>query len=261
MSINDRKNHIREQVWSQLRQVALPDSRHHFDFAEFIADFHGSSSAIDRLQQVPSYQNAKTVFIAPDNCLEQLRVAALKDGKQLLMTTYAIRRGFWLLDPAQIPSSLYEYAATLDGMEKVARPMQLVDMVEEDLGVDFLVTGTGAINLDGVRFGKGHGYFDCEWGILFALQRISEDTPVATVAHDCQLLHQDFERAEFDTVCDIIATPSRLIYVSHACKPAGGILWSQLPLEMLESIPPLQELHEMQQKASITPIEGPLELR
>ena len=250
MSIEDRKCNVREHVWSQLRQVALPDSRHHFNFAEFITDFHGSSLAIERLQQIPSYRSAKTVFIAPDNCLEHLRVVALQEGKQVLMTTYAIRRGFWLLDPAQIPSSLFTLAATLDGMERLARPVKLVEMIEENLVVDFLVTGTGAINLDGVRFGKGHGFFDCEFGILYALKRIAETTPVAIVAHDCQVLDQDFERAAFDTSCDFIVTPTRLITISDAQKPTAGILWSQLIPEMLESIPPLRELREMQQKAS-----------
>ena len=28
--------------------------------------------------------------------------------------------------------------------------------------IDYMVTGTGAINMDGVRFGKGHGFFDAE---------------------------------------------------------------------------------------------------
>ena len=246
MSADEYKNGIRELVWSQLKHVAYPDSRYHFDFAEFIADFCGSLSAIRRLQEIPGYQNAKTVFIAPDNCLEELRLTALEQGKRVLTTTYGIRRGFWYLDPAHIPSALHRYAATLDGMEKVARPVKLVDMTAMDLTVDFLVTGTGAINSNGVRYGKGHGFFDCEWGILYALQRVTEHTPVATVAHDCQVLYQDFKRADFDTVSDFVVTPTRLVHVPNVRKPTGGILWTQLDATMLKSIPPLQELLALQ---------------
>ena len=247
MSKDDCKPQIREYVWSQLRHVAYPDSRYHLDFAEFIADFHGSSLAIQQLRHVPSYEAARTVFIAPDNCLEELRFVALQQGKKVLMTTYGIRRGFWLLDPAHISPYLYRYAATLDGMEKAARSITLADMITTHLTVDFLVTGTGAVNMDGVRFGKGHGFFDCEWGILYALQRVMEDTPVATVAHDCQVLHQQFERADFDTVSDYIVTPTRLIHVPHVRKPTGGVIWTQLDPGMLASIPPLRELLELQQ--------------
>ena len=254
MSVDECKSHIRELVWSRLKLVAYPDSRYHFDFGNFIADFCGSSSAIRRLQEVPRYHNAKTVFIAPDNCLEELRFTALQQGKRVLMTTYGIRRGFWLLDPAHISSSLHKYAATLDGMEKVARPIRSMDMITEHLTVDFLVTGTGAVNLDGVRFGKGHGFFDCEWGMLYAMQLVMEDTPVATVAHDCQVLPQGFPQAEFDTVSDFIVTPERLIQVPDVRKPTGGILWNQLATGMLDSIPPLRELLELQEPTSISPI-------
>ena len=33
---------VRERIWSRLREVALPDSRFHLDFAEVIPDFQGN---------------------------------------------------------------------------------------------------------------------------------------------------------------------------------------------------------------------------
>lgn len=147
--MSTHKSDIRTQVWAELRKVALPDSRFHFDFSEFIADFHGSTDATTQLQQQRAYQDAAVVFITPDNCLEELRYAALRAGKKVLVTTYAIRRGFWLLDPARIAAGRYEYAATLDGLEKVGRHIALAEMVEEKLVVDLMVTGTGAINGEG----------------------------------------------------------------------------------------------------------------
>ena len=84
----------------------------------------------------------------------------------MLITTYSIKRGFWLLDPAQIPADRLLYAATLDGMERHAQPLTLAQIRAQLPRLDCMITGTGAINEEGVRFGKGHGFFDAEWGML-----------------------------------------------------------------------------------------------
>ena len=163
---SSHKNIIRQKVWPRLRQVAVPDSRFHYDFSSFIADFQGSSIASERLLCHPSFRKARTIFIAPDNCLRDLRQAALAAGKLVLITTYAIRRGFVLLDPKVVKSEEQRRLASfLDGMEVSscgATYISLTQMLQLNLKIDLLVTGTGAINLSGIRFGKGHGFFDLE---------------------------------------------------------------------------------------------------
>ncbi|MCJ1433328.1 hypothetical protein MMC27_002688 [Xylographa pallens] len=238
----DHKSSTRRQVWSELKVFAYADSRFDFDFSKFIPDFHGSSEATKRLLLMPSYQSAKCVFITPDNCLERLRYEALMNGKLVVMTTYAIRRGFWLLDPSQFEPSNYRYASTLDGMEQMGQPISLSDMMDLGLKIDLMVTGTGAINLDGIRFGKGHGFFDLEWAILYSIRAISSNTPSAAIVHDCQVLAEPLIPELFDTVCDFVITPTKLIEVSNANKPTCGILWEKLASGMLMSIPPLREL-------------------
>ncbi|KAI9812926.1 MAG: hypothetical protein M1827_004444 [Pycnora praestabilis] len=245
---NKTPNHkvdVRQQVWSELIKVALPDSRFHFDFAEFIPDFEGSSAATDLLVRQPWYISARIIFITPDNCLEDLRLVTLRAGKRILITTYGIRRGFWLLDPKDIPSAKYEYASTLDGLEKLARPVKLEEMITERLHVDLLVTGTGAINMEGIRFGKGHGYFDLEWGMLYSVGIVTSRTHTAAVVHDCQVLTSQLSPEEFDTVCDLIITPTQVIEVPGAKKPECGIIWDELETGMMGSIPPLQELKDI----------------
>lgn len=237
----DHKASVRERVWNDLRKVAAPDSRFHFDFGEFIADFEGSEAAVARLTSHRYYQNANIIFIAPDNCIEQLRLQALRDGKTVLMTTYSIKRGFWLLDPKKIAPENYEKAAMLDGMERLARAVSL-DEIAALPSVDYLVTGTGAINHEGVRFGKGHGFFDVEWAILYTLNRIKKETPAAAVVHDCQLLDETLYPDTFDTVADVVFTPTRTIEVADPQKPTCGILWDRLDPHMYETIPPLQDL-------------------
>lgn len=239
----DHKASVRERVWNDLRKVAVPDSRFHYDFGEFIADFEGSADAVARLTSHRYYRDAKIIFIAPDNCIEQLRLQALRDGKTVLMTTYSIKRGFWLLDPTRIAPADFEKAAMLDGMERLATPVSL-DEIAALPSVDYLVTGTGAINHEGVRFGKGHGFFDAEWGMLYTLGRITKDTPAAAVVHDCQLLDEKLYPDVFDTVVDAVFTPTRTIEVIDPQKPTCGILWDRLDPHMLATIPPLQDLKQ-----------------
>ncbi|KAF2098321.1 5-formyltetrahydrofolate cyclo-ligase [Rhizodiscina lignyota] len=235
------KHATRDRVWRELRAVALPDSRFHYDFGSFICDFVGSNQANDRLLQLPCFKAAETVFITPDNCLEYLRYQALRAGKQVLMTTYGIRRGFWLLDPATIDTELFMYASTLDGLERVGRRVSLKDLLDLGVHVDVLVTGTGAINEKGIRFGKGHGYFDLEWAMLSTIGVCQNGSTTIAVVHDCQVLLEELQPEVFDTVCDIIVTPTRTINVHKAEQPGCGIIWDQLQPGMLEDIPPLQE--------------------
>ncbi|KIY45135.1 hypothetical protein FISHEDRAFT_76815 [Fistulina hepatica ATCC 64428] len=149
----------RDKVWVELLKVARPDSRFHFDFSHFIADFNGSDAATRLLVAHSAFRDASVVFITPDNCLEDLRYEALRTGKTELTTTYGIRRRFWMLDSQLIKPGDYRYAATLDGMERVGQPLTLADIRaryagESSSGIQMMVTGTGAINHRGIRFGK-----------------------------------------------------------------------------------------------------------
>lgn len=242
----DHKSSVRERVFSDLRKVAFPDSRFHYDFGEFITDFEDSEQAVNRLTEHRFYRDASFIFITPDNCIEQLRNRALLDGKLILMTTYSIKRGFWLLDPKTIPEDKYLYAATLDGMERMGTHVTLEDIRTKLPKLDYMITGTGAINEEGVRFGKGHGFFDAEWGMLHRIGKISIVTPAAAVVHDCQVLKEKLYPEIFDTVADAIFTPTRTIEVSNPHKPTCGIVWDLLDPHMLETIPPLQELKTME---------------
>ncbi len=242
----DHKGSVRERVFQELRRVALPDSRFHFDFAEFIADFQGSEAAAQRLMAHPVWQRSQVVFITPDNCLEWLRWQALRQGKRVLITTYSIKRGFWLLEPAQIPAERLLYAATLDGMERHAQPLTLAQIRAQLPRLDCMITGTGAINEEGVRFGKGHGFFDAEWGMLYRIGVIDATTPAIALVHDCQVLRETLHPEIFDTVADLIFTPTRTIEVRDPHKPTCGIVWDLLDPVMYDTIPPLQELKALE---------------
>jgi 5-formyltetrahydrofolate cyclo-ligase len=109
-----------------------------------------------------------------------------------------------------------------------------------------MITGTGAINEEGVRFGKGHGFFDAEWGMLYRIGVIDTTTPAIALVHDCQVLRETLHPEVFDTVADLIFTPTRTIEVHHPHKPTCGIVWDLLDPVMYDTIPPLQELRAME---------------
>ena len=244
------RQQVRQEIWGALRGVAKPDSRFHFDFNEYIPDFEGSEAAIARLSALPVYQKAATIFITPDNGLERLRAQALRDGKVALVTTYGIRRGTVELRPEYVPPGREDYAAMLDGMEQVGRPISLAEL-RQRYTFDLLVTGASAVSTSGVRFGKGHGFFDLEWAMFYQIGAAQAGTPVAAVVHDCQVLEESLTPNPYDTLCDYIITPTRVIHVAGVHKPTHGVLWDRLEPGMLESIPPLRELRDMQAQARL----------
>ncbi|MEA4813118.1 MAG: 5-formyltetrahydrofolate cyclo-ligase [Anaerolineaceae bacterium] len=246
----------REMIWKELIKVAKPDSRFHFDFAEFITDFEGSLKACQRLCDLDAYQKAQVVFITPDNCLEDLRAQVIKDGKTLLMTTYGIRRGFLELRREDVPEGQENLAVLLDAIERYGHPVSLRDM-QRRYKIDLLVTGGSAINLKGQRFGKGHGFFDLEWAMLYAIGAVNLETLVADIVHDCQVVDIDLDSSPLDTVCDLIITPTRIVYVKNPQKPEHGVVWAKLQPGMMEDISPLAELKDMEAEGllrTLTPL-------
>ena len=178
---------IRQRVWADLRHVARPDSRFHWDFAEFITDYEGSEAGADRIQSLPAWHESDLMFITPDNNLEAVRRKAMEDGKRFVMSTYGIARGFLYINPASLPPNSYGWAATLDGMERFAKTVGLAGIAE--LGkFNLLVTGASAISTRGIRFGKGHGYFDLEWAMFSEARCLTDDPLVVCAGHDCQVI-------------------------------------------------------------------------
>jgi 5-formyltetrahydrofolate cyclo-ligase len=238
-----RAKHIRQQIWEKLRPVAKPDSRFHLNFADVIPDFEGSDRAIERLVTQPFYLQGQYAFVTPDNGLAELRRRMLDDGKTLVVSTYGIQRGFILLEPSKIAPGHTMFASWLDGLEYFGRPITLAEIAARGR-FDFMVTGASAVSLNGVRFGKGHGYFDLEWGMFTDTGVADEHTPVTAVVHDVQVVEEKLFPSETDILVDAIATPTRFISVKRGQRPRG-IKWNLIEPEQLAAIPPLLELNEL----------------
>lgn len=235
---------IRQKVRRRLANVARPDSRFHLDFAEFIPDFVGSDRALARLRGLPCYQAGSYAFITPDNCLAALRTRMLQDGKAMVVSTYGIYRGFVLLEPDMVPEGQEAFAGWLDGLEHFGRPVTLAEIAARG-AFDFMVTGASAVSLNGVRFGKGHGFFDLEWGMFTDLGVADEQTPVVAVVHDVQVVEDALSPSSTDIIVDYIATPDTLHAAMRDNPRPSGVKWELLTAQTIEATPPLKELQDM----------------
>lgn len=241
---------IRKKVWSDLRRVAKPDSRFHWDFTAFIPDFEGSALCARTICEMDMYRQAQTIFVTPDNNLASFRARCVADQKTLIVPTYGLGRGFWQIAPADVPLGLEEYAATLDGLERLARPYPIESVSPGDKPT-LIVTGASVINDEGVRISASPSYFDLEWLILQALGVVSADTPIIASVHDCQVVEWPCEPQPYDAVVDWIVTPMRVIQSSHRYPKPNDHSWEHLPWDVISEVPLLRTLYQRKsQRAS-----------
>ncbi len=235
---------IRQRIWDSLKAVARPDTRFHLSFSEFIPDFEGVEQATDRIVDLAAWKDCQLAFVTPDNSMTELRRRLIVEGKAFVMSTYNMQRGFLYMEPGIVPPQAAPFAAWLDGMEHFARSINLAELTE--IGrFDFLATGASAVTKDGIRFGKGHTYFDLEWGMFTDLGLVDEKTPVVAIVHDVQVVDDHLNASETDIQVDYIATPSRLATVERRSRRPRGIKWDRLTRNEIVEIPPLKELARM----------------
>ena len=246
INMESARNQQRNQVWTQLREVAQPDSRFHLDFSLFIPDFQGSDRCVSTLRESELYRSSQVLFIAPDNSLTFFRQSAIQDQKTVLVATSGLVRGFRLFLPGSVPPGQEALAATLDGMDRFSQTVSLQQI--RQLGViDLMVTGVSFVTLQGMRSGLGYGYFDLEWAIFSELGRTSEETRIIAFAHDCQVVDMQMGTSASDATANWIVTPTRMIQTSRVQLRTPRVNWSSFSLDMLERIPLLKDLSAFQQ--------------
>ena len=243
----EEKQQIRLKVWKDLKNIALPDSRFHLNFNEYIPDFKESINAHNEIIKSEEYINSKLVFITPDNCLTTVREQAIKDGKDIIVSTYGIYRGFILISKKMVSKGNEIFASTLDGLEHFGKNISLKEI--KNLGkIDLMLTGASAVSKNGVRFGKGHGFFDLEWGMFADLKIVDESTPIIAVVHDVQVVGFDLEPSDTDIIVDWIITNKEKLSTKRKKNRPSGIYWDLLEKGMLEATPPLRELKKILNK-------------
>ncbi|MDH5362648.1 MAG: 5-formyltetrahydrofolate cyclo-ligase [Aigarchaeota archaeon] len=236
------KEKIRERVWELMERRNI--ARFPRPVVGRIPNFEGADRAAKRLADLPVFQRAEVLKVNPDSPQRWVRQAALFQGKKLVMPTPRLKRGFLLLDPANIPGSGLRAASTISGAFVNGKPVKLRDLPR----VDLVVAGSVAVSPEGARIGKGGGYSELEYALLREMQLVEEGTPVATTVHDVQVLDEiPQERHDVKVTC--IVTPSKVIQTSGRHSQPKGIFWEKVTSAMIHDIPLIEDLVNIKRTA------------
>jgi 5-formyltetrahydrofolate cyclo-ligase len=230
----DDKQRYRDRVWSSIDAAA--DVRRAPGAVGRIPNFAGAEEAGRRLSELSEWRRARVVKMNPDSPMLALRARAIDEGKLVYMAVPKLTRDmpFIVLDKSLLSVTALE-AASVDGAALHGRPIALEDMQP----LDFIVSGSVAVNPRGARIGKGGGYADIEYALLAELGLVTAETPIATTVHDVQVLDEPLPETPHDFRVDIIATPTRVLRCPRAPRPQG-IQWDELDDAKLAQIPALR---------------------
>jgi len=203
MDVKKAKKLLREEIWTKLETSG--SARFPLPCYGRIPNFAGSEKAAEQVKLLEEWKNAKVVFVNPDYAQRKVREYALLDGKILVMASPRLKRGYVVVDPKNV-KGIENFASTIRGAFKYGKMVSPQGMPKPDL----IIEGPVAVDVNGHRLGKGHGYGDVE---IEALKRMFGEIPVVTTVHDIQVVDVvPFE--EKDEKVSLIVTPTRLIRIS-----------------------------------------------
>ena len=232
---------IREAVWTALETARVVRGRSVHDK---IPHFIGCDEAAARVAELPEWRAARAVKSNPDQAQRPLRQLALEQGKLLYMAVPRLKdeRVFIELDPGR-PEVDPRKASTISGAFKIGRPVYVHEMKP----VDLVISGSVAVNREGVRVGKGGGFADLEYGLAAAAGILTPDTPVITTVHPMQVLDEQLPWTQHDVPLDIVVTADEVIRCTggRAGLPRpSGVYWDDLDERKIRSIPLLVKLRQ-----------------
>ncbi|XP_039744661.1 methenyltetrahydrofolate synthase domain-containing protein isoform X1 [Pteropus medius] len=233
------KQDIREQIWDYMESQNLADFPrpvHHR-----IPNFKGSYLACQNIKDLEVFARTREVKVDPDKPLEGVRLLALQSKKTLLVPTPRLRTGLFnrITPPPGATKDMLRKCATSEGVKNYSVPVGLDSRVL----VDLVVVGSVAVSEKGWRLGKGEGYADLEYAMMVSMGAVSQETPVVTIVHDCQVI--DIPEAlleDHDLTVDYILTPTRVIATGCERPKPTGITWSKISCEVMGKIPVLRSL-------------------
>lgn len=240
------KQDIREQIWDYMESQNLADFPrpvHHR-----IPNFKGSYLACQNIKDLEVFTRTQEVKVDPDKPLEGVRLLALQSKKTLLVPTPRLKTGLFnrITPPPGATKDMLRKCATSEGVKNYSVPVGLDSRVL----VDLVVVGSVAVSEKGWRLGKGEGYADLEYAMMVSMGAVSQETPVVTIVHDCQVI--DIPEAlleDHDLTVDYILTPTRVIATGCERPKPTGITWSKISCEMMRKIPVLRSLHYREKQA------------
>ena len=261
-TVSERKDQIRKRVWDKLeaeRRTCLedyPPSCH-----GKIPHFKGCKKAAYYVPWLGKFMKANVIKVNPSLAQMILRRIILTEKKVLVVPSPALEKYeenlnedintkvfCFMVDGANTSGNANKRIMTKKGIVSCGEP--LLDDWSACPKVDIVVVGSVAVTKSGRRLGKGLGYAELEWAILFEMGVVDSSTLVITTVHDYQIvsdseLSEDLQE-DHDLPVDIIVTPTRTYHVKpKIAKPDCGILWYKLKdhLKSIDIIEILREKH------------------
>ncbi|MDI9623811.1 MAG: 5-formyltetrahydrofolate cyclo-ligase [Methanothermobacter sp.] len=196
-----KKGEIRKIVWDRLHKLGI-SRRPKGDYGK-IPDFKGSIAAALRLSKTIEWKNSKRIFSSPDSAQRPVRELALYHGKDLIMPTPRLKKGY-LYIRANDARGCERFASTIRGAYRLGSPIKVFPKI------DLVVEGSVAVDMNGNRLGKGGGYGDREIKELKYQGAITEQTPIVTTVDETQIIKK-VPVEPHDEKINMIVTPKRVI--------------------------------------------------
>ena len=232
--MSTEKEKIRNTIWKLLEDKKV--ATFPFPVRNRIPNFVGSREAARKLAELKIWKDSKTIAVNPDAPQKPIREIALKERKTLVMSTPRLKKGFLLVEPRQTID--FGFASTIKGAFKFGK---LVNLDEIPL-IDLFVVGSVAVNLEGLRIGKGEGYSEIEWALLRTKNKVSENVPIVTTVHELQIVDINFSYMLYDLPLDIVVTPNRVVWIKRKIKKPDRIYWDLIDENKIKEIPILRKL-------------------
>src|SRR3989339_854670 len=199
-----------------------------------------SGKAAELVRRLDGYQEAKRIFVVPTARLQQVRINALTDGKELLVPAPGLKEGFYLLKPYEIPFKHLIYAVGYKGLVQYGRKVAAEELCQVPVGL--LVTDCLAVDPAGYFVGEGLGFFDLAVAILAELHGLTPEAEAYALGEQEQILDQEIERGAWDIRLNGFITPDGIALNNPGGHAGQRILWDLLPPKRIRKITPLWKL-------------------
>ena len=195
----------------------------------------------EQVRRLEGYRQVKAIFVSPAPRLQQVRINALTDGKQLLMPSASLHDGFWGMAPYSVPFAGLAHAVSMKGMAASGQPLDLASLAAQRVGM--LVTDALAADGAGVMVGDGKGFFDLAVALLQQGGALEQGFSVVTVTEKFFAGEYLEDHQPWDIRADVVIHPAG-IEMLRPQRPTPAICWDALPFTRIRRITPLWQLHQ-----------------
>ncbi len=205
------------------------------------AEGKASGKSAELVRRLEKYREAKRIFVGPTARLQQVRINALTDGKELLVPAPGLKEGFYLLAPYEIPFKHLAYAVGYKGLAQYGRRVAVEELCQGPVGL--LITDCLAVDPGGYFVGDGKGFFDLAVAILAELRGLAPEAEAYGLGEQAQILDQEIERGAWDIRLNGFITPEGIALSSTGTHVDRRVLWDELEPKRIRKITPLWKLN------------------